>query len=101
MDNRKDFIVQLRIMDRSILNRLDDYTENIRNAILNGPDCRGTACRNCETAYVFRYREKEYHKCHTMLCNFIFRNPTREDIPTLLGIVEHEIVYSLSKGKKS
>ena len=40
MDDRKDFIVQLRITDRTVLNKLDKLSENIRNSILNGPNCK-------------------------------------------------------------
>lgn len=96
-DCRKHFIVQLRITDRTVLNNLDDFSENIRNGMFNGPDCRGLNCRNCETVYVFNYRNNEYRKCHTLLCNFIFFNLQNQDIASLMGIIKNEIVFNARK----
>ena len=91
MDNRKGFIVQLRITDRTVLTKLDDLSENVRNCMLNGPNCNESCFRKCETVYVFNYRDKEYRKCRTLICNFIFKNLQNEDIASLMGLIRNEI----------
>ena len=93
MDNRKDFIVQLRITDRTVLNNLDDFSENIRNSMLNGLNCKESCFRKCETIYVFVYHDKEYRKCQALICNFIFKNLHNEDIASLMGLIQNEIKY--------
>jgi len=97
MDMRKDFIVQLRVTDRSILGKLDELSENVRNRMLSGPDCRGEACRDCAAKYVFEYGGREYRKCHALMCNFIFHNPVEEDIPSILSLIGNEIAYNAKK----
>ena len=91
MDNRKDFIVQLRITDRTVLTKLDDLSENIRNSMLNGPNCKESCFRKCETVYAFGYRDKEYRKCQALICNFIFKDLRHEDVPSLMGLIQNEI----------
>lgn len=92
MYNRTDFIVQLRISDRTVLNKLDELTENIRNNMLNGPNCKESCFRKCETVYAFSYRDKEYRKCQALICNFIFKNLQNEDIASLIGLIQNEII---------
>ena len=99
MDKRREFIVQLRVADRSLLDRLGDLPENVRDSMLHGPDCRGGSCRNCEAAYRFTYDGKAYHKCHTLMCNFIYRNPQEGDIVSIIEMVGNEIRFS-KVGKK-
>ena len=97
MDNRKDFIVQLRITDRAVFNNLDDLSENIRNSMLNGPNCKESCFRKCETVYAFGYRDKEYRKCQALICNFIFKNLQNEDIASLIGLIQNEIINYTKK----
>lgn len=91
LDNRKDFIIQLRISDRTVFNKLDDLSENIRVSMLNGPNCKETCFRKCEKSYVFNYHNEKYRKCQALICNFIFRNIQQEDINSLLGLINNEI----------
>ena len=98
-DNRKEFLVQLRITDRSVLGRLDELPGNIRNCMLNGPNCKESCFRKCETVYVFNYHDKEYHKCQALICNFIFKDLQNEDIASLLGLIQNEIKYAGSSNE--
>ena len=91
-DNRNGFIVQLRITDRTVLDRLDDLSENVRTGMLNGPDCKESCFRKCETVYVFGYRGKEYRKCRALSCNFVFTNLQSEDMASLMGLIQNEII---------
>ena len=97
MDNRKDFIVQLRITDRTVFNKLDKLSKKIRNSMLNGPNCKESCFRKCETVYVFNYRDKEYRKCQALICNFIFKNLQNEDISSLMGLIQNEIINYIKK----
>ena len=92
-DNRKGFIVQLRIADRTVLSNLDDFSENIRTGMLNGPNCKESCFRKCETVYLFNYNDREYRKCQTLLCNFIFCELKNEDIDPLMKIIKNEIIF--------
>ena len=94
MDKRKGFIVQLRITDRSVLGKLDNLSENIKNSILNGPNCKESCFRKCETVYVFKHLNNEYRKCQALICNFIFNGLQKQDIVSLISIIKNEIVYS-------
>lgn len=100
-DNRKDFIVQLRITDRTVFNKLDDFSENIRNSMLSGPNCKESCFRKCETVYVFNYRDKEYRKCQALICNFIFDSLQNQDIVSLMSIIKNEIVFNVPICKNS
>ena len=97
MDNRKGFFVQLHVTDRTILNKLDDLSENIRNSMLNGPNCKESCFRKCETVYAFGYRDKEYRKCQALICNFIFKNLQNKDIASLMGLIQNEIIICVKR----
>jgi hypothetical protein len=83
---------------------LDDYSENIRNAILNAEPCK--ECPNSDGVftghgeYIFTYQGKEYRKCQTMCANFKIGNLKEDDIETLTDIINREILYSKSKPSK-
>ncbi|MBH1942146.1 hypothetical protein I5677_14685 [Mobilitalea sibirica] len=91
------FKIQLRINNRSTLDKLDDYSENIRNAILTAAPCK--ACPNREGIftghgeYIFTYHGKEYRKCQTMCTNFKIQNLNECDIDSLIDIINHEISF--------
>jgi len=95
------FKIQLRINNRSTFDYLDNYSENVRNAILNGEPCK--ACPNSDGLftghgeYIFTYQGKEYRKCQTMCNNFKLRNLNVDDIDSLRDIINREIIYSKIK----
>lgn len=95
------FKIQLRINNRSTFDYLNDYSENIRNAILNAEPCK--ACPNSDgiftghNEYVFMHQGKEYRKCQTMCNNFKLRNLNEDDINSLIDIINREIIYSKTK----
>ena len=83
--------VQVRIADRSVLGRLDDFSESIRNQILSAGGC-GYCCSRCgDKKYVFTYREREYIKCHFICSNFTFQNIDEDNIDELVHIINNEI----------
>lgn len=99
--NTNGFNMSLRIKDLSTFDKLDEYSENIRNYILNGtpcPSCRpddGTHSNHGE--YVFTYHGKEYRKCQSLMGNFKLWNLYDDDIDSLMDIINREIEYAKIK----
>ena len=88
--------IQVRIEDRSTLERLDCLGENIKLQILNAGDC-GYCSSKCDNKkYVFTHQDKSYVKCRFLCNNFTFQNLCKSDIPALVSIIKNEIVYSQS-----
>ena len=88
--------IQVRIDDRSILEKLDNFSENIKNQILNSTDCKYCSAKCDKKQYVFTYQENEYIKCHVFCVNFIFQNMNKNDIDSLMNIINNEISYKQS-----
>jgi len=94
------FEIQIRILDKTTFNKLDEYSDSVRNWILSAPrNCRAPHCCNCGSEYKFIYQEKEYQKCHMLCDNFIFHHLNEEDIPSIMDIVRREIVFGKPKRK--
>ena len=95
------FKIQLRINNRSTFHKLANYSENIRNAIVNAKPCK--SCPNSEgvftghSEYIFTYEGIEYRKCQAMCTNFVLRNLQVKDIESLIDIINRDILYSKSK----
>lgn len=93
------FKIQLRINNRSTLDRLDDFSKNIRDSILNAEPCK--ACPNSDGVftghgeYIFTYQGKEYRKCQTLCSNFKIRNLNEDDIESLTDIINREIFFTV------
>ena len=83
--------MQLRINDRSTFEKLDDYSENVRKAILidsvRSPD------DDDDNSYVFTYHGTEYRLCYQLYENFKFTTITEEDIDSLMDIINREIIF--------
>jgi hypothetical protein len=96
--------VQLRIKDRSTFDKLDEYSENIRNNILNGYPCQRCTPDGGEFMghgeYVFTYKGIEYRKCQMLCGNFKLSNLTDDDIDSLMDIINREIEYGKPKRRK-
>lgn len=93
--------LQMRILNNETLYKLDEYTEALRNTILNARvciNCGGVGCSRL--SYIFTYKGIDYNKCH-MLCNvFTFNNLTSQDIPSVMDIINREIEYGKPKRRK-
>ena len=90
---------QVRIDDRSALEQLERFGENVKSQILNAGDC-GYCSAKCEDKkYVFAYRGKEYVKCHFLCNNFTFENVENDDIKDLVEIVTNEIRHKQAGAK--
>ena len=91
------FHIQLRINNRSTLDKLEEYSENICNAILTAWPCK--ACPNNEGLfhghgeYVFTFQGKEYRKCQMLCSNFNIHNLNESDIDSLNDIINREISF--------
>ena len=91
--------IQVRIDDRSTLDKIDSFSQNIKNQILNAGNC-GYCSSKCESKkYVFAYQENEYIKCHFICSNFSFQNIDKNDIVSIMGIIDNEIVYKQARIK--
>ncbi|MDF2587568.1 MAG: hypothetical protein K0S41_1409 [Anaerocolumna sp.] len=93
--------IHLRIKNPSVFEKLGDYTKNVRNSILNGKTCKAPYCCNCNSEYVFTYKETEYRKCHMLCDNFQIRNLDIDDYQNLFTIIQDEIKFGKPKGRKS
>ena len=91
--------VQVRIDDRSVLDRLQDLNENIRNQIINAADCGGCSTKCEGKKYVFAYQGKEYTKCRFICNNFCFQNIEKDDISDLMSTITNEIVCKQARSK--
>ena len=90
------FLIQIRILDKSTFEKLDDYSKNIRNQILNAQyNCKNCGCS--EKAYVFTYKGHTYRKCHMICGNFRFDNFNDDDIDSITEIVNREIAFGKPK----
>lgn len=93
------FLLQIRILDSSTFEKLDEYSENIRNQILHAQyDCKNCGCS--EKAYVFKYSGREYRKCHMLCGNFRFCIQNDEDIDSAMDIINREILHGMSRRSK-
>lgn len=95
------FELQLRIKNKSTLEKLESFSTNVRDMILSGKDCFGQRCCNCGSEYKFSYLKKEYRKCHMLCDNFYFRNLKLEDIDSIMDIMQDEIAYDMPKSSFS
>ena len=92
------FKIQLRMNNRSTFDKLRDYSENIRNCILNGEPCK--SCPDHEgvfhghNEYIFTYQGREYRKYQMLCANFQMRNLNEDDIESLIDIINREILFS-------
>ncbi|MGN1451143.1 MAG: hypothetical protein ACI4XQ_03505 [Eubacteriales bacterium] len=82
---------QVRIGERSTLQKLHDFSENIRNQIVNAAGCSYCSSKCEGQKYVFEYQGKEYTKCRFLCNNFTFQNVKSEDIDDLMKIINIEI----------
>lgn len=84
--------IQVRIDERSTLEGLNDFSENIRKQILNAADC-GYCSSKCEgKKYIFTYQGNEYTKCRFICNNFSFQKIKNKDINDLMHIINNEIL---------
>ena len=91
--------IQVRIDERSIFERLDNFSENIRKQILEAANC-GYCSSKCEgKKYTFTYQGKEYTKCRFICNNFSFQNIETNDISNLIDIINNEILYNQTHTK--
>lgn len=97
---RDGMSIQVRIDDRSTLDKLDSFSQNIKNQILNAANC-GHCSSKCEgKKYVFTYQENEYIKCHFLCSNFSFQNIDKNDIGDVMDIISNEIAYKQTRANK-
>jgi len=96
---RDGLSIQVRIDDRSILDKIDSFSQNVKNQILNAGNC-GNCSTKCENKkYVFTYQENEYIKCHFLCSNFSFQNIDKNDVGSIMDIINNEIVYKQTRPK--
>ena len=91
--------LQLRIMNRASFDRLDEFTENVRDQIIGANDCRFCSAKCEGKRYVFAYAGAEYVKCQYLCSNFRFVIQTEEDIRDIAALVEDEIAFGKAKKK--
>ncbi len=72
---------------------MDEFSTNVRNAFINGYDCKAPYCSNDGCEYVFTYQGKEYRKCHMLCFNFTFTSIDEDDIESLMTIIRNEIAF--------
>lgn len=90
------FKIQLRINDWSTFEKLDDYSENVRKAILID-SVRSPDNDYDDGSYVFTYHGIEYRLCYQLSENFKFHTIAEEDIDSLMDIINREISFKNQK----
>ena len=96
---RDGMSIQVRIDDRSIFDKIDGLSQNVRNQILNAVNC-GNCSPKCEgKKYKFSYEEVKYIKCHFLCNNFSFHNIDINDIGSIMDIINNEIAYKQTRNK--
>ena len=91
--------LQIRVLNTNTFDKLNEYSETMRNSILNARECNkcGEGCSRL--SYVFNYNGINYDKCH-MLCDvFSFRSLAGQDIPSVMDIIQREIDFGKPKRK--
>jgi hypothetical protein len=95
-DKHGVFELQLRIKDKTVFEKLGDFSENIKDAILNrSRNCKHPHCCNCGSEYVFTHNNKKYRKCHMLCDNFLLYNLNADDVESVLDIIKSEIMYGI------
>ncbi len=91
--------IKIRIENQSTFDKLDEFTKNICNQILNGYDCHycGTKCEG--KRYTFTYHGNEYVKCKWLGCNFRFSKIDQCDVASIMDIVIGELTHKQTRKK--
>jgi hypothetical protein len=92
--------IQLRIEDRSTLDKISDFSENIRNQILGSADCGYCSSKCGDKKYVFTHKGREYIKCHFLCNNFTFQNIEKSDTDNLIYLINNDITYKQTRRKQ-
>jgi hypothetical protein len=94
---RDGMSIQVRIDDRNTLDKIDSFSQNVKNQILNAGNC-GFCSSKCENKkYVFTYQDNKYIKCHFLCNNFSFQNIEKNDISGIMAIINNEIAYKQTR----
>ena len=83
--------LQFRIKNSLTFSNLNEFSPNIRKQILTGRDCSYclTGCKGSD--YIFEYQGNTFIKCMNIGCNFRAKNIEKNDIPSILTIINMEI----------
>jgi hypothetical protein len=106
IDAKKDcgINIYIRIENLNTFNKLSDFTDNIRNQILNAKECnihtlpRGHECEG--KRYVFSFENHKYLKCKNICSNFCFNDLNKNDFANIMDIINSEIDFIINKNKK-
>ena len=93
-----DFGIQMRITNPTLLKKVNEYPQNIREQIIQSIPC--VNCLNCGKEYVFTYRGAEYRKCCMLCNNFTFHQFNDEDRETILRMIYDEICFAIPRQKR-
>ena len=99
IDARKDcnFTIYIRIENRKTLDKLSEFTDNIRNQILNARDCTDPNSKDCKgKIYIFNFNGHKYIKCISISCNFKFNNISKSDFTNIMDIINGEIDFLMN-----
>ena len=95
---RDGMSIQVRIDDRRTLDKIDNFSQNVKNQILNAGNC-GYCSSKCDSKkYVFVYQDSDYIKCHFLCNNFSFQEIDINDISSIVEIINNEITYKQTGG---
>jgi len=89
--------IQVRIDDRRVFDKIDKFSQNIKNQILNAGNCRYCSSKCEGKKYVFSYQGNEYVKCHFICSNFSFQNIDSNDVDDIIDIINNEIAYKQTR----
>jgi len=83
--------MKIRIENHNTFDKLDEFSDNIRNQIVHGYDCHYCSAKCAGKRYIFSYHGKEYVKCQYLGCNFRFPKIMDEcDVDSIMSIIDGE-----------
>ena len=92
----KALLLQIRMLDPSIFDHLNEYSDTIqRQILLDSTDCKHCGCS--DKAYAFQYKNRAYRKCHMLCENFRLHAQTDDDVQSIMDIVQREIIFEAQK----
>ena len=94
IDAKDGLEIRIRIENKNTFDRLSEFTDSIRNQIINAKDCINFNPIECEgKVYNFVFNGNEYLKCKHICYNFCFNDISKDDLVNIIDIIYGEIEY--------
>ena len=92
--------VQIRIVNKSTFDMLEQFTDGIRTQIVDANNCRFCSEKCNGKRYEFVYAGTQHTKCHYLCSNFRFTVHDENEINDIISIIKNELEYKKIKLKQ-